>query len=322
MYNKPRTVENIQKMINENFYELYTKYTTDDSDKEKVSALIFNSILLACQLLDEEETIKGLVIDFIEKNINSPDEYIVFNHAPDIVLPQMIAKYSNITYDEILNRLRHGFAVHFTTPNIMAIIKENKVLSCNNKLFSEETEELFRTAYKLQTANTNNIYNALTMGFGTGRGISMSSQTNGYWMYHTPESLSFLFGGRVYRRDKKDAFSHVLGAINTLDFDLQKKLVRELNEIWDKFIGEDKHVGAILIDRDGIEYEKVTYWNENPPRIEEVRPYRYDLGDIISNENSKVYTDINGEYLTFIKIPSISMLEEYRINNTNSRNIL
>ena len=145
----------------------------------------------------------------------------------------------------------------------------------------------------------------------------MSSQTNGYWMNHTPESLSFLFGGHVYNRNKKDAFLFLLGATNTLDFEFQKKLLIELNKIWDSLIGGDKNLGAILIDRDGIEYKKVIHWNYNPPKTEEIRPYRYDLSDIIFNENSRIYNDIGIEYLTFLKVPSVSMLEEYRMNKIN-----
>lgn len=316
MYNKQNVVNNIQKMINENFYELYAKYASDNLNKENLSALIFNSILLASQLLDDEDLIKNLVIDFIEENIYSSDGNISFFDNPDYELPKMLSKHSNITYSEILERLKHGFAVHFTTPNIMKIIKENKSLSSTNQLYSRETEELFRTAYEIQSKNTNNVYNGLMTGFGTGKGISMSSQTNGYWMNHTPESLSFLFGGRVYTRDKEAAFDYISSVINTLDIELQNKLLKELNEIWDKFVGEDRYLGAILIDRDGIEYEKVTYWSENPPRVEEQRPYKHNLMDITSNENSRVNTDINIEYLSFIKVPSIPMLEEYRINNS------
>jgi len=320
MINKKNVIKNIEKIICEDFYELYTKYAVEDLDKEKLSALIFNSILISCQLLEDEESIKGLIEDFIEKNVGAYDEYLLFDNNPDLVLMEMISKYSNISYDEVLHRLRHGFAVHFTTPKIMKIIKENKLLSSNNQMFSKEVEELINEAKKIQYSKTGDVFNCLSTGFGFGQGISMSSQTNGYWMNHTPESLSFLFGGHVYTRNKKAALLFILKATSSLDFSLQNKVLVELNKIWDRLIGEDRNLGAILIDRDGIEYEKVTHWNYDPPKIEEIRPYRYDLIDIVSNENSRVYSDIGIEYLTFLDVPSISMLEEYRIDKINTKN--
>ena len=318
--NKKHTIKNIEKIISEDFCELYTKYATEDLDKEKLSALIFNSVLIACQLLGDEESIKGLIEDFIEKNIRSYDGYLSFYNNPDLFLMEMLSKYSDISYNEVLERLRHGYAVHFTTPKIMEIIKEKEVLSSSNQMFTKEVEELIEEAKKNQYSNTGDVLKCLSTGFGFGQGISMSSQTNGYWMNHTPESLSFLFGGHVYTRDKEAAILHVLEATSSLDFEFQKKILIELNKIWDRLIGEDKNLGAILIDRDGIEYEKVTHWNYDPPKIEEIRPYRYDLNDIISNENSKVYNDINIEYLAFLKVPSIVMLEEYRMNKINTKN--
>ena len=302
MINKKNVIKNIEKFIDDEFAELYAEYITEEIDNEKLSALIFNSILISCQILDDEESIKGLIVDFIEKNINSKKDYLLFNNNPDLFLMEMISRYSNISHDEVLERLRHGYAVHFTTPKIMEIIKEQKVLSSNNQMFSKEVEELIDKVKTTQYLNTGDAFNCLSSGFGFGKGISMSSQTNGYWMNHTPESLSFLFGSHVYTRNKKEAFKYILGAINTLDFEYQKKILIKLNKIWDRLIGDDKNLGAILIDRDGIEYEKVTYWDYDPPKTEEIRPYRYDLMDIISNENSRIYTDIDIEHLTFFNV--------------------
>lgn len=249
MFDKKSVIKNIERIINDDFYELYSKYVTEDMDKEKASAFIFNSILIACQLLEDEESIKGLIEDFIEKYINPCNDYLKFDNNPDLVIMEMISKYSDISYEEVLKRLRHGYAVHFTTPKIMEIIKEKKVLSSTNQMFRKDVEELIEEAKRIQLTNTNDVFNCLTTGYGIGRGISMSSQTNGYWMNHTPESLSFLFGGHVYTRNKKGALLFVLEATSSLDAELQNKILRELNKIWDDLVGEDKQLGAIIIDR-------------------------------------------------------------------------
>lgn len=318
--NKEVVKNNIKELTSSNFfYETYCKYAEDIENKEDVSAKVFNSILISCQLIENIEDAKSLGIDLIETENYENNGIFTFFGNPDRILPLLVSKYTKDTEEELLERLKHGFAVHFTTLNIIELIKEDGVFSSKNKMFSKEDEKLIYNAETIQLANKPDSYNTgkiLHKGFGFGDGISMSSQTNAYWMNHTPESLSFLFGGCVYTRDKVKAFEHVKESIDTLNPDLQQQIIDRLNNIWDRLIGDNRSIGAILVDRDGLEYETATYWSYEPPKVEEIRPYNNgSFNDLISTENDRVRQDIGIEHLTFLEIPSISMLEEYRLNN-------
>ena len=341
--NKQIIKNNIKELVSGNFfYDTYCKYSDNNENKEVVSALIFNAIMISCQLIENIDNAKALVLDLLENNIYSSDGVY---YCSEEWLLSLVSKYTSETYEQLLDRLKHGYAVHFTTPNIMNIIKEEGVFSCTNKMFSKSDEELIQKAQNIQLSNKPNAYNTgefLSKGFGFGQGISMSAQTVAYWMNHTRESLSFLFGGNVYTRDKIKAFEFVKNAIDTLDENLKQQVIITLNNIWDRLIGDTLSLGAILIDRDSInnkynwnmyrkikngesvstediiEYEKVTYWSYNPPKVEEIRPYNYSFDDLMITENDRVKQDISIEYLEFIEVPSITMLEEYKQNNKNN----
>lgn len=317
--NKEIIKNNIKELASGNFfYETYCQFANENENNEVVSAHIFNAILISCQLVEDIEIAKKVIIDLLRTENYSTDGVFYFFNNPERILSIIISKYTKISDEEILERLKHGYAVHFTTPNIMNIIKEQGVFKCTNKMFSKSDEQLIELAQNIQLSNKPDSYSTgkiLSKGFGFGEGISISSQTVAFWMNHTPESLSFLFGGNVYTRNKIKAFEFVREAIDTLDENLKQQILETLNTIWDRLIGDNLSLGAILVDRDGIEYEKVTYWSYNPPRVEEIRPYKDDLNDLISTENDRIHQDIDVKYLDFIEVPSISMLEEYRLNN-------
>lgn len=317
MVDKKNVVNNIKTLLGDFFYEMYAQYKTDGVDGEKLSARIFNAILISCQILDDLDSARDFASELIEKN---REDTISFYNNPDFVLPRLVSKYSDISPEEIKERLKHGFAVHFTTPNIAKKIENSGVLSSNNRLFPREIEELIYKAGKIQSS-LGNPQSGLSLGFGVGRGISVSSQTCGFWMYHTPESLAFLFGGFASKRDKEGAIEYVNKGMSTLDDDLRSRILIELSKIWDDLIGEDKNVAAVLVDRDGIEYEIVTHWNNVPPLVEELRPFRLSLMDIISSEDSRITNDISTDHLAFLTVPSIEMLDEYKKKKGSQMNM-
>ena len=141
----------------------------------------------------------------------------------------------------------------------------------------------------------------------------MGAQTVDFWMNHTPESLTFLFGGKVFTRNKDGAMEYVEECISTLPEEQKKEMMNIMEEIWENVVGSDKSLGCVLIDRDSMEYETVTYWGETPPRVEEIRPYRNGTLDSFSAmEESRYERDIPVSGLRFVKVPSIFELEKYR----------
>lgn len=74
--------------------------------------------------------------------------------------------------------------------------------------------------------------------------------------------------------------------------------------------------GCILINRDDLEYEVVTDWSKEPPRIVEKRPYSNNsLDELFSLENSRYNQDIIVREGAVINVPTIQELEKYKNEN-------
>jgi hypothetical protein len=216
---------------------------------------------------------------------------------------------------ELSNRLCHGYSVHFTSLAASNNIINTGYLSSNNAMFTKEEERLLLEAGKKQqslaTKEEKNKLHYLIPGFGFGKGISKGAITVGYWMYHTPESLSFLFGGTIYRRDRDKSFEHLENCITHLDEEEKNEVRSIATNIWNKMVGEEKDVCAVLIDRDKLEYETVTYY-ESPLRVEQQRPFKNnEFGGFGSIEEGRYNKDIKVDALNFIRVPSIEKLNEY-----------
>ena len=311
--NKDVVYSNICDLVNNGYLlKKYIELTKEiDLDKfsdkkevtgflEEVVAKIFNAIVIGCQLFDD----KDLIIKFV----NSFSKYVDSNFMSTFF------KFYNISEDEMLERLKHGFALHFTTPKISEeILKSGKIVAAgNNAMFTKEEEEIISHAsseQKRKNPDAETTMRYLFRGWGTGVS-SYSSMTNGFWMYHTPESLSFLFGD-ISMRDKESSMNYVLECISHLDEDEKKKVFDTMSSIWDRLVGDEQSTCCILIDRDAFEYEVDYYYHTGEPVAVERRPYRESFDDI-NIADSKITNDIDVSQLRFIKIPTIIQLEKLK----------
>ncbi len=311
---KELVYNNIQKMINDGvFLKKYCKLTEgvpyeEENIKflEETSANVFNSILIGCQLFDDEERIKAFVDMFSIYLDPSSLEYS---------LPEF-----DISKEEALERLKHGFGVHFTTKNICDEIKKSGSLSGygKNAMFTEEENMIIDAAAKEQIEkdpSSKETLNYLFKGWGTGVS-SYSSMTNGFWMYHTPESLSFLYGD-ISKRDKNVSMEHINKCVSALSDENKTKAIDTMSNIYDRLIGDEQEVGCILIDRDSFEYEVDYYYNTNPPTKVERRPYSNSFNDLMNND-SKITNDITVDKLKFVSVPTVKKLEQMKIDLSNS----
>ena len=315
---KEKVYKNIYIMINgglflEKYMELTENIDLNEYSEEKIEYLenkaanIFNAILIGCQLFDDNERI----LKFI-------------NMFSSHIEPQFLERFLpslNITEEEALERLKHGFGVHFTTVKICDEIKKRGWLIGygKNAMFTDEEDMIINQASKEQRENdpeSKERLNYLFRGFGTGVS-SYGSLTNGFWMYHTPESLSFLFGN-ISRRNKKKSMECVSKNISALSEKNKEIVFNVMSNIYDRLIGEEQEIGCILIDRDAFEYEIDYYYNTGEPVAVERRPYSKDLNDLMSND-SKINTDINVSGLKFLKIPTIIELERQKLEKFQSR---
>ena len=267
---------------------------------EDVAAKLFNAILIGCQLFDDEERIKKFV-DLFSRHL---DAYSLEKFLADF----------GINSQEALDRLKHGFGVHFTTPNICSEIQKSGKLHCygTNTLFTKEEAMILKEAVieqKEQNPNAEQKLNYLFTGWGVGVS-SYSSLTNGFWMFHTPESLSFLYGD-ISNRNKEEAMGFVLKNISDLSEENRHKVFITLSDIYDRLIGEEQAVGCILIDRDAFEYEVDYYYDTGAPVGVERRPYSQNFSSIMSND-CKINQDIDVGNLKMLKIPTITELERQK----------
>ena len=310
---KEEIYQNIFEMINNGFFlnkyiELTSDYNLDGLDAvkresvikelEEISANIFNAILIACQLFHDEER-RNAFANFFSNGIDIT--------TLSIFLPRMF----NMSEEEACEKLKNGFGVHFTTCKICEEInKSNGLVGYGkNAMFTKEEDELIKEAERLQIQNNPedmNKLNYLFRGWGTGVS-SYSSITNGFWMYHTPESLSFLFGN-ISSRNKERAMQNVLRRTSNLDKETQVRVLQTMSNIWDRLIGNEQEVGCILIDRDAFEYEKDTYYNNGRAEVRERRPYSKGLNSINDND-CKINKNIDLQHMKFLKLPTIIKLE-------------
>ena len=278
-------------------------------DLEETASKIFNAIIIGCQLFDDQERIKK----FVDMFSSYLDPYY---------LERCLPEYS-IKKEEAINRLNHGFVVHFTTPKIGEIIKRTGKLvgSGTNVMFREEEDKIINYAKEEQIKNNplaEETLNYLFRGWGTGVS-SYGSTTNGFWMYHTPESLTFLFGD-ISKRDKDSAMNFVSEKISSLKEEDKKLVFNMMSNIYDRLIGNEQNTCCILIDRDAFKYEVDYYYETEIPKVVERRPFSTNFNSLKSND-SLINEDVDVKYLQFIKIPTIIELERQkneRIMNNNS----
>ena len=329
--NKEIVYNNIINLINNGFFldkyiELTDEYTNtnsitsnnidttiDSKFLEDKAADIFNAIIVGCQLFDDIEIIK----EFVDMFSNYLDPYYLENCLSSF----------NISKEDAISRLNHGFAVHFTTPKIGEIIQNTGMLFGygKNAMFSSEEDNIIKYAENEQKKNNptaEETLNYLFRGWGTGVS-SYGSTTNGFWMYHTPESLTFLFGD-ISKRDKNTAMNYVNERISSLD-DKDKKIVLDtMSNIYDRLIGDEQSTCCILIDRDAFKYEVDYYYNTGTPVAVERRPFSTNFNALFSND-SLINEDIDVKYLKFLKIPTIKELEKQKkdqmINNNTSHRL-
>ena len=326
---KNNIVKNIKCLVESNyFYDLYNKVLINDDSayelKEAASASVFNAILLTCQLVEDIDCAKKIIEEMLKGRFFSEKGTIDHTYFFENIYLNILQKYDSYYledgYKKMIERLYHGYAIHFTTNKISQMIHKKGYLLANSSMFSTEIEKklLEASKYQMLHASKEELDRGyfLSQGFGFSKGISMGAQTPAYWMNHTPESLSFLFGGFVYKRDKDGAMEHIKKSISSLKESKKIEILKIANGIWDNLIGNDMQLGAILIDRDVLEYNSVTYWNEMPPRVEEIRPYyQGTFQSAIVLEESRYYKDIPSSGLSFISVPSIMLLESYRKKN-------
>ena len=289
-------------------YDKETKTNNYDIEKENennkyledVAAGIFNAIIIGCQLFDDEERIKKFV------------NYFSWGITP-YALEECLSEFG-ISKQEALHRLNHGFVVHFTTSKISEEIQKSGKLVCagKNAMFSEEENKIIDYAASVQKKNNpmaEEKLNFLFRGWGTGVS-SYGSITNGFWMYHTPESLTFLFGD-ISKRNKADAMKFVTERILSLKDEDRKIVFKTMSNIYDRLIGEEQNACCILIDRDAFEYERDYYYATGTPVSIERRPYNENFNSLMSSD-SIIKTDIDVSNLKFLTIPTISELERLK----------
>jgi len=325
---KEQVYKNIFEMINDGFFaRKYAELTKeinlpvasiDEYDEvmqrlENISANIFNAILIGCQLFDDKEKI----VEFVDMFASYLTPYCLTNFLEQF----------NITEQEALERLKHGFGVHFTTPKICEEIQKTGSIAGfgKNAMFTEEEDLIINAASKEQKENdpyAEESMRYLFKGWGTGVS-SYSSMTNGFWMYHTPESLSFLFGN-ISRRNKEETMKHVIECTSALTEENKRIVFETMSNIYDRLVGNEHSVGCVLIDRDAFEYEVDNFDNGSEVVSVERRPYMNGFNDLMSNDN-KITKDIDISSLKFLKIPTIIELELQKreiLQNENSKHNL
>ncbi len=318
--NKEIIANNIRLLTESKYYyDVYSRLVNDNYSldyKEEISAQIFNTILFVSQLVDDVEIIKDIVIDILKLPVYDTGGMLLSDQLHANIYLNIIKKYNiqynSNGYNKMLDKLKHGVAIHFTTYKIMENINSDGVLYAHNSMFDKEIENkiLYAIDYQRTHSKDNeNMFNYLSQGFGFSKGISMGAQTVAYWMNHTPESLSFLFGGYVYTRDKKAAMRHVCDCVSLLPQNLKDEIINILDSLWDKLVGSDKRLGCILISRDSLEYETYTDWNNC---LIELRPYNDSFDDFCYTEESRYHKDIFKDGFECVTVPSIMQLEEYR----------
>lgn len=299
------------KLINKKFGGLENINNSDDM--ENISAMVFNTILLVCQLTANLANASKLATEILHNNcfyeegiINTEIE--LHDFYADI-LSKYDPYYQNDALYKINHRIKHGFAIHFTTPKIAEKIKANGSFLSTNKMFSRSLENKIIKINKY--FNSIKKYNMLN-GFGFSKGISMGAQTIGFYKERTPESLYMLFGGQTCTRNKQKAMSFIENILKEAPEELRQDTYHELERVWDDLIGNIPIQTAILIDRDKLEYSD-----------EYDRPFhniylRSCLSNFMSIEHKRYVKDIPHESLYFVNVPMLRLLNQYYIERKHS----
>lgn len=292
----------ISKLMNSEFIlDQYAKVATGkpEDDKEKYFAKLFNLCLIFFQICPDEELCKKFINTYMYID-SSNSEY------PDIgMIGLLLEADTELSEQEMAEALKHGVAVHFTTPKIAEKIKSDGKMST---LFSDEDRRLLYQG--MAQADTGSKY-VFTTGFGMKKGICAGSITTGFYMFHTPETLSFLYGGNFLTCDKEKAMEHVYKSTENMEPEVRGALRKKLESLWDSTASKSKRT-AVLIDRDKLEYKKNNYYGANGEisRVEEVRPYRNgDLYDMHNIEMNLIEGEIPTSSLFFVDVPTIAELD-------------
>lgn len=312
--------KNIKDLVESDFYkDMYAKMEDyhETECMENKSAFIFNTILLTSQLIENPEQIKRVVENFLKDNYRAKS-YLKAIFFAKLVLE--IEKECDIKLDKksISESLCHGCAVHFTTLNLAKQIENEKILKCSNSFLKKEEEEQIVKIIELQRnkLNKDDVNKYFSLGCAYARGISMGSQTEGFWMNNTPESMAFLFASDLQSSGYEEFKEHVKKCTDQLEDEDRKNATNLLESLWNRVVGKEDGRGCILINRDDLEYEVDTDWSEEPPRIVEKRPYSNNrLDELFSLENSRYSQDIIVREDAVINVPTIQELEKYKNKN-------
>ncbi len=291
----------ISRMMNSEFVK--EKYKSDTSDlsteqKEKYLARLFNMILLFNQISPDEE----LCEKFLNKVMNDRDK---LEEIPDVFSTVWhMSALTDLTEEEIAECLKHGVAVHFTTPAIAEKIKSDGKM---NSLYTKN--DISDLLNAMRSANPNSEY-VFTTGFGIKKGICSGSVTTGYYMFHTPETLSFLFGGNFINGDYDAAMEFVKKSTEEFPEDMRENLRNKLSDLYKATASKNERT-AILIDRDKIEYKKDNYYkNGKLDRQVERRPYMNgNLYDMCQVENNLIEQELDLDALFFVNVPTVEKMD-------------
>ncbi|MGN1029695.1 MAG: hypothetical protein ACI4P7_06340 [Bacilli bacterium] len=309
--NKSRIGLMLSNVINSEFVlKRYAEFADEKpvEDKEKYYAKLFNVALIFLQICPDEEKCKQFMDEYLDID-SSNSEY------PDIFMMTIfLERYTNLTESEMAEALKHGVAVHFTTPMIAEQIKSAGKMST---LFSDEDRKLLYRG--MSQADTSSEY-VFTTGFGLKKGICAGSITTGFYMFHTPETLSFLYGGYFFDGNKEAAMNFLEKSTENMDSETREELRTRLRKVWDMTASKEKRT-AILIDRDELQYKKNNYYGPNGQitRVEEVRPYMHgNLYDMHNIEMNLIEEELSSDKLFFVNVPTIRELDS-RVSNMQNR---
>lgn len=292
------------KLINKQFRGL--ENISNPEFMENASAKVFNAILFACQATDDLQVALKFASEILNNNCFY-EEGLINSELSDFyadTLSKNDPYYKTDSIYKLNHRLKHGFAVHFTTPNIADKIQKNGVFSSTNKMFSPELEN--------KIIKINEYFNSLKnyhmlSGFGFSKGISMGAQTVGFYKERTPESLYMLFGGQTCTRNKQKAMDYIEKVLEEVPKELRQDVYHELDRVWDELIGNSPMQTAILIDRDQLVY---SYGEKRP--YENIS-YNFLSMDLINIEESRYNKDISSDALHFISVPMLPLLNKYYV---------
>ena len=301
----------LSKIMNSDFIKNKYKEETIGmtiEEKEKYMARTFNMAFLFLQLSPDEKLCEEFINKMVYRN-SSISEY------PDVMAATMLMSImTGLSEEEIAECLKHGVAIHFTTPKIAEKIKSDGEMS--NLYSNEDIGELMQA---MRSTNPDSQY-VFTTGFGIKKGVCAGNITTAYYMFHTPETLSFLYGGNFINGNYEAAMEHVRLSTENMEPGMREKLIKKLENLYRATTSKDTRT-AILIDRDKLEYKKDNYYKDGKiDRQVERRPYRDgNLYDMCEIEMNLIEQKIPLDALFFVNIPSIEKLDREIAERENDK---